>query len=1183
MTRRSDRNSAGPGADRRVGGRVRVHALGHSGHALRTSLLVALCVAVGGLLLSSATALAGGAVEHVFGHSFKGEGKCVFAEPGAVAVSDATGEVYVFDRATNAFDRFSSAGACLNHHIVGKAEAGEAGNEGIAVDNSPTSPSAGDVYVVDAEEKSILKFKPGFKLEGTTLIPTLAPVTKIKVFKEAPKEKEEIPEEHEFEEIHGLAVDASGDLWVYEGEKIDRLGNGTPANKLLSQVEEVYSPSSCLNRTGFAVALNGASAESFYVGRERENRKEECEPAATVMVKLNSSGQPSAEPARNAQLDNENTTGVAVDASNNVYFDNGTNISAFSPTGSFIQRFGNEAGPAQLQEGVGIAVGTVGPVTNDVYVADGHKGEVKVFIPKPPSTIERPTEVQELPDQREWEMVSPPNKLGAEIFGLTTELGVVQASADGSAIAYSASSPIVEAPPSNRAPEPVTIMSRRGAEGWSTQDIATPRSEQVPSGYAVGAGAEYKFFSSDLSVAFLEPDMGVSVPEEPPLSKEATETTLYQRNTAVPNEACEPTPSTCYQALVSPANDHTGVKFGAQLEFVTATPDGRHAVFSSKSNAWLTPEAVELGVEEGFYEWEAGGSLQLVSALPKGEEGTAAGARIGGSVANQGNTRHAISNDGSSVVWSTGEGRESKLYLHVKLSTEKAVTVRVDKAQGVEEPAEAGALFETASAEGTTTGSAVGMKIFFTDLYRLTPNSTVEEGVEETEGLGDLYVCEVVEEEAGKPACKLTDLTAGLAAANEGAAVQGVLGSSEDGSYVYFVADGALTGALAPEAGRQACDTGSNTCNLYVEHFDGKAWGKPRFIAVLSGEDVHDWQPETREGGGNLLAGTTSRVSPDGQYLAFMSDRRLTGYNNTDVNEEKGKHADEEVFLYNASANRVLCASCNPQPDPNTKEPKRPAGVFDTEKSGEEGIGLVSDRPQTWNQRWLAANIPGWTGVNAFRALYQSRYLSDSGRLFFNSADSLVPAATNGKADVYEYEPKGVGSCESATGCIALISSGTSKRESSFLDASENGNDVFILTAERLVKQDQDSAFDVYDVHACTTSSPCLTPPSKESASPCGQEASEKNCKAPITSEPALPPVPPSAEPGPGNIATLQVLGVKEVKPPVVKPKAKPLTRAQLLAKARKACKKYKKKSRRVACEKQARKKYGPLRKKGKK
>ena len=48
-------------------------------------------------------------------------------------------------------------------------------------------------------------------------------------------------------------------------------------------------------------------------------------------------------------------------------------------------------------------------------------------------------------------------------------------------------------------------------------------------------------------------------------------------------------------------------------------------------------------------------------------------------------------------------------------------------------------------------------------------------------------------------------------------------------------------------------------------------------------------------------------------------------------------------------------------------------------------------------------------------------------------------------------------------------------------------------------------------------------------------------------------------------------------------PPAKPLTRAQKLSKALKACKADKKKSKRVACEKLARKKYGPIKASAKK
>jgi len=74
------------------------------------------------------------------------------------------------------------------------------------------------------------------------------------------------------------------------------------------------------------------------------------------------------------------------------------------------------------------------------------------------------------------------------------------------------------------------------------------------------------------------------------------------------------------------------------------------------------------------------------------------------------------------------------------------------------------------------------------------------------------------------------------------------------------------------------------------------------------------------------------------------------------------------------------------------------------------------DRPRLWGSETvaggkpelferLAASLPGWTRITASKALYQSRYLSNSGRLFFNAADSLAPVDSNGTEDVYEYEP----------------------------------------------------------------------------------------------------------------------------------------------------------------------------------
>ena len=64
--------------------------------------------------------------------------------------------------------------------------------------------------------------------------------------------------------------------------------------------------------------------------------------------------------------------------------------------------------------------------------------------------------------------------------------------------------------------------------------------------------------------------------------------------------------------------------------------------------------------------------------------------------------------------------------------------------------------------------------------------------------------------------------------------------------------------------------------------------------------------------------------------------------------------------------------------------------------------------------------------------------------------------------------PQGVGSCQDSGGCTGLISSGTSDRESAFLDASQNGDDVFFLTAAQLVAPDTDQSIDIYDAHVCS-------------------------------------------------------------------------------------------------------------------
>ena len=166
---------------------------------------------------------------------------------------------------------------------------------------------------------------------------------------------------------------------------------------------------------------------------------------------------------------------------------------------------------------------------------------------------------------------------------------------------------------------------------------------------------------------------------------------------------------------------------------------------------------------------------------------------------------------------------------------------------------------------------------------------------------------------------------------------------------------------------------------------------------------------------------------------------------------------------------------------------------------GRRGVGRGSCQRSIL--RWQAARIPGWE-----TSLYPKRPLSEDGsRAFFESFDPLVLADTNGRLDVYEWEQAGTGGCEeadtafvpSAGGCLYLISSGTSSADSEFVDASADGADVFIRTAQSLLSQDP-GLYDIYDARIEGGFPPHPPPPS-----PCEGEA----CQSP----PAPPPFPTPA------------------------------------------------------------------------
>ncbi len=951
--------------------------------------------------------------------------------------------------------------------------------------------------------------------------------------------------------VSGLAVDAAGNLYVSDRgrERVDQFdpsggfqgaitGAGTSQKRLAEPV---------------AVAVNQQSGVVYVADHTIEGAS-----LIDVFGPMTVGAGPF--------LEGEGVTGVTASSA--------TLEAQIDPTGaptSVHFEFGPKGGPytstPETSAGAGNTIQLVsqevtGLLANATYeyraivTPSGHAvetGELRAF------TTQTEGIGVKLPDSRGWELVSPPNKHNGLIDGIGSTKragGVVQASADGSRITYTASTPLQENVEANQGHAPALAVREGG--GWATRDIKPPGFLPTSTNGFSGRGLENRIFSTELTSSIVDP-----FTIEPPLSPEASERAPYLRN--LNDVACRISETTCYTPLVTAKEGFSDVfgnePFGGQstgpeagvggVVAVGATPDLQHVIMQSQASL-LGPESA------GVYEWSAAQApaerLQLVSLLPgnlpvpakfKSSLGD-----VRGSVQN---ARHAISDDGSLVVWSTEPAGQPLLPGHLYLrDTALGQTLQIAKLkEGEEFGVGEGARFQTASADGKT--------IFFSDENQLTAGSTA------ALGKPDLYACHVKVAE-GQLGCEPEDLTATGKNTGESASLQHlVIEAGKDGSDVYFVANGVLSSNRNAN-GEEATpgDCGSNpptgaTCNLYVEHYSGTAWEEPEFIAALSADDGPDWgvapSGQARVQKTFVLEKLAARVSPSGQYLAFMSDRRLTGYDNTDASPSAGGSADEEVFLYDASAKRLVCASCNPSG-------ARPHGLFDSTTAF--GDDHIIDFPSTWGGRWLAANIPGWTSLEVNSSLHQSRYLSDQGRLFFNSSDALSPQDKNATEDVYQYEPTGLGSCMDTPGCAALISSGESTDESAFMDASENGGDVFFLTKSNLVVQDVDQGYDVYDAHNCSES-PCIAPatqPAPCSSSPTcqGSSTSSTNFATPATSTSAGAPL--AIGPGPKG----QPLGKKEVK----------LTRAQLLAKALKKCKKLKHKKPRLACEKQARKHYGP-------
>ena len=175
-----------------------------------------------------------------------------------------------------------------------------------------------------------------------------------------------------------------------------------------------------------------------------------------------------------------------------------------------------------------------------------------------------------LPDERAWEQVSPVDKHGA-VLSQISEAGVVQAAASGGAVTYLATNPTEKEVKGYS--EVVQVISTRTSDGWVSGDISLPHT--YATGPPAAEGPEYRFFSSDLSEALVEPigEFVSLAPEETPTALERTPYVRHGTN-------CTATPASgCFEPLVFPGDVPAGTKVnGTQdvhgdVNFVGASPD----------------------------------------------------------------------------------------------------------------------------------------------------------------------------------------------------------------------------------------------------------------------------------------------------------------------------------------------------------------------------------------------------------------------------------------------------------------------------------------------------------------------------------------------------------------------------------------------------------------------------------
>jgi hypothetical protein len=684
----------------------------------------------------------------------------------------------------------------------------------------------------------------------------------------------------------------------------------------------------------------------------------------------------------------------------------------------------------------------------------------------PDHTFNYATGSASLPDNRAYEMVTPPSKNGALIgdvfLGLLPDL-----SRDGERLILSsiqcfgdAESCIV-----NRAKAGASFEFARTPGGWHASSLS-PSAQQFQTNavWSVSADSGRALYSMPT----------------PPNNQDD----LYVR-----------TPGGEFRDIgpVTPPENGAKGAIGAQsAASKAATADFSRYVYGLSEPVW--PFDASLG--NRLYEYVGSGNAQPLLVGVTGGRGShdlvsVCGTELGTGVPEP-TYPGALSGDGGTVFF-TATGRAdgscagsganagvsvlaNTLYARVHESETVLIsghsTANCDSSCQTSVPGDAE--FQGASTDGS--------RVFFTSTQRLTDVASEDEadtaggltGCSVAAGVGG---CNLYEYDFSRPVdARLVAVSAGDSSGN-GPRVQGVMAVSDDGSRVYFVAKGVLSGTK--NARGQLPVNGGDNLYVYDE-------GRTRFIATLITADEGEWSQ------GALYA----NVSPDGRFLVFGSGGRLT--------EDTGTTGVFQVFRYDASTDELVRLSHGE------------AEFNDRGNSPANAVCFQFAFVSCPEGAWIVHPITGFSFAGSWR---RDPSMSDDGSfVFFMSPVGLTPGAVN---DVQIGEESGLpvfaeNVYEWHDGRVSLISDGRDvsvaptalcglRSAVCLAGASVSGRDVFFNTTDRLVAGDTDTQLDFYDARICSSGDPCVSEPGGSVAA-CGGEA----CHG-IPSGTPPPPAAPSA------------------------------------------------------------------------